>query len=45
MGVTSEAGTADIFGATEFIQVVSGLDAARSLSFCVLFCRSFFFFD
>jgi len=40
VGATSEAGTAFPSGATMFTSVFSGLRVARSLVFCVVFCRS-----
>ena len=38
-GATSEAGTAYPSGAPEFIPVFSDARVARSLVFCVVFCR------
>ena len=40
--VTCGAGTTDLSGAPEFTPVFSDVRVARSLIFCVLFCRSFF---
>ena len=37
---TSRAGTAYPSGAPEFTQGFSGINGARSLVFCVVFCRS-----
>ena len=46
-GVTCREGTADSFGAHEFIPGFSGIRRARSLVFCVMLCKynclSFFF--
>jgi hypothetical protein len=41
-GNTSGTGTADQSGAPEFTPVCSGVRVARSLVFCVMFCRSLF---
>ena len=43
-GVTNGAGTTLHSGAPEFTPCFSGVHVARSLVFCVVFCRSFFFF-
>ena len=42
-GVTNGAGTTLHSGAPEFTPCFSGVHVARSLVFCVVFCRSFFF--
>ena len=41
-GVTCGEGTANPFGAPAFIPVLSRVRVARSLVFCVVFCRSLF---
>ena len=43
-GATSEAGTVYPSDAREFTPIFSGVRVARSLFFCVVFCRSLLFF-
>jgi hypothetical protein len=42
MGATSGTGTALPTGAPELTPVFSGVRVARSLVFCIVFCRSLF---
>jgi hypothetical protein len=42
MYITCGAGTANPSGAPEFTPVFSGVRVARSLLFCIMFCRSLF---
>ena len=42
MGVTSGTGTVNPPGAPELIPDFNGVRVARSLVFCVVFCRSLF---
>jgi hypothetical protein len=39
IGSTIGTANADLSGATEFIPVFSGVSVARTLIFCVIFCR------